>query len=167
MAQINDGLGIRFLGDKELEQFFKESLKFGQQKAIFLAGYRRAAKPIVKTAKMLYMARRKNNEMPSETYKSIGVKPSKSRKPMLLVGARTFGDWKGHAGVLIDSGTKQRSYTNKKGETHNTGRMPANHFWTDTLAMETKNVQKVMSDEMLKALDRFVQRNLKRINKVA
>ena len=158
---VSDGLTMDLFGDEELNKFFHETLKWSQQKSVFLSAYRKAAKPLVRTARQNLRSRRKSPHNPKGLYASIGVKPGRSRKPVLLAGARTFGNWKGNAGHLVDTGTGSIRST-KKGKS--TGKMPGNHFWTDALKTEERTVKHLMSDELMLSLKKLVDRNLKKMN---
>lgn len=165
MATLTDKLNIDIYGDKELNKFFLKSLKFGQQRSIFISAYKKAAAPLVKQAKANLTATRKRKGV-SNLKKSIGTYAS-SGKVQLLVGTRRFGNFKGYHGHLVDRGTVQRYRKSSTGKPISTGKMKGTNFWSKALESEGSKIGTTMQTEMSASLSRFVDKNLKRINKVA
>jgi hypothetical protein len=164
MAQLTDGLSLDLFGDKELNAFFHDTLRFSQQKSVMITAYRKAARPLVSTIKQNLRSRTKRTGT-NNLLKSIGVKPGKGKYPKLLVGSRTFGNYKGFHGHLINLGTELRRRPTKSGASVSTGKIKGNKFFSDAVESQGQNVSNKVGNELLTSLQKMVERNLKRINK--
>lgn len=179
MAQLRDNLTMDLYGDEELDRFFHEALTFDQQKRVFLDAYRKASKPLINDAKNKLRSRRKSPGSNSNLSKSLGTRAMKSKAPALIIGARKWGGFKGHHGHLVDSGTKMRQRGKMGGNLKNknnfavkslrirkrggsTGQMRGNQFWADALISSEHIMRETIKTELYGALDRLVQRNLKK-----
>jgi len=143
--------------DPGLKNFFDNSMDFKQRRAVFMSAYRKAAKPLVQETKQNLKSRRKSKAAGSNLNKSIGVK-AKSKQVMLLVGARTYGNFKGFHGHLLNYGTQERFRKTKSRKRVSTGKMPAMNFWTDALESKTELVGNSIQGEIENALRKWTER---------
>ena len=126
---------------KVLEDFFSKLSHIDQRK-IFLAGFRKAGKPLVKAAKA---------NTPIKTgklQKSIGTMAI-PREIAILVGAKKP---KGSHGHLIESGTTERF--RKSGGS--TGKVKATNFFEQAYDSTSKEVFDTIEKEWYMAIDRFI-----------
>lgn len=151
---------IKLFGFDELQNFF-ETLARKDQRKIISDSFRMSSKPLIKQARQ--NARQKKQTKTDKTLeKSIGFVAMRSRSKSVFisakVGARKFKNYKGFHGHLFDAGTKSRS--TKKG--FDRGSMPATNFWTKAVSATEKRLSEDAADNMLAALDKLIQKNLKK-----
>lgn len=155
---------IEIFGVKELDDFFSTMSRSDQQKLI-IESYRIGSKPLIEVARTLIKTRMKTKSRTRNLEKSVGFVPLKAVKNSVFaaakVGARRFGQYKGFHGHLFDAGTAARM--TKKGLSR--GSMTATHFFTDALSKTEQQLINDSQQNMLEALDKQIQRNLKKVNK--
>ncbi|WP_159521740.1 hypothetical protein [Sunxiuqinia indica] len=155
---------VELFGVKELNDFFGK-MKRAEQRRLILASFRIGAKPLITTARQLLRSRMQTRSTTRNLEKSIGFVAGRSRGKSVFitakVGARKFGNYRGFHGHLYDAGTTERQTT----AGHSRGRMPASKFFTDAINQTEQQLVGQSQDHMLKALDKLIQRNLKKINK--
>jgi len=115
-------------GDKQLDKLF-DQLRDSQKRSIVISAFRKASQPMLTRIKANLIARTKAKSI-GNLAKSLGYLPV-SRLPILHLGARRFGNFKGFHSHLIESGTGQRYYTTQSGAVHVTGRV-AGRYWFRT-----------------------------------
>jgi HK97 gp10 family phage protein len=133
-----------------LEDFFN-SLSYTDQRKIFLAGFRRAAKPLIAAAKI---------NVPKRTgtlMRSIGS-IEVPQEIAIIVGAKKAGRYKGWHGHLVENGTKERVRRKNKGST---GKMPATHFFENSYNATKEQV----FDTIEKEWHNEIYRQIIRINR--
>jgi hypothetical protein len=148
------GITLNVLGHEQLTELFKQLTK-SQEKSVQISAFRVAARPLLADAK---------NNLKSRTrakgsglmFKSLGVAPLRNL-PVLKIGARTHGNFAGHAGHLLDEGTKKRSYIHKKsGKEHNTGQLKPTKFWTDAVSKNERGMVENVQSQIITAFDRLI-----------
>jgi hypothetical protein len=145
---------------KELDAVFS-GLKHSTQKSIVVSAFRKSSAPILDSAKSNILSRVKRRT--GNLIKSLGVKPF--RKDIgIQVGARQSKGFKGYHGHLIDAGTVDRYRTTKNGVKAFTGRIKAYRFWEDAINSNKDKVEQSVGDELMLSFDRYIDRNLKRLN---
>ncbi len=94
--------------------------------------------------------------------KSIGYRPV-SRLPILHLGARKFGNFKGYHSHLIEAGTGERYYTTQSGAIHVTGRVKGRHFFKDAVRSKTKETVEGFTNAAIDSFAKLIKRaNAKR-----
>jgi len=131
-----------------LEEFFN-NLSTTNQRKIFLAGFRRASKPLVRAAKANSPYRR------GTLRKSIGT-IAVTNEIAILVGAKKSGGYKGWHGHLVESGTTERFRKSKGGAP--TGTVNATHFFEKAYDQTSPEVFKTIEQEWYNEIDRFIAR---------
>ena len=127
-----------------LEGFFNELSAIDQRK-IFLAGFRKASKPLIAAAKA---------GSPYDTgtlRKSIGS-IALPQEIAILVGARKSGANKGWHGHLVENGTKDRF--RKSGA--RTGKVMGTHFFELAYNATQDEVYSAIEQEWYNEIDRFI-----------
>lgn len=160
---MSDEVEVNIFGVKELNEFFK-TMAAKDQKKLFLSGFRIGTKGLVTLAKQNLKSRLLGKRKTTGTLmKSIGFisMPSKNTSAYVAakVGARKFGPYKGYHGHLLNNGTADRK--TKKGVFK--GRTLATHFFTDAVASEQENIQNIGGTEMMKALEKQVNKQLRKV----
>jgi hypothetical protein len=152
---------ISLFGIEELDKFF-EGMKRADQRRLIINAFRIGSKPLIQAARALLRTKVKTRT-DRTLEKSMGFVPGRSRGKSVFVsakvGARRFGNYKGYHGHLFDAGTTDRS--TKSGFAR--GRMPASNFFTDALKQTEDQMINSSQDDMLKSLDKLIQRNLKKV----
>ncbi len=152
MAQVKGMMVIDHPGNlKVLEDFFHD-LAYSDQRKIFTAGFKKAAKPLIAMAKM------KVPEKTGNLRKSIGSVMVQG-DIAIIVGARTTGSNKGFHGHLVEFGTRQR--THKSGKS--VGRMPGAYFFKESMDRTEGKVFDTIAEEFYDSIDRFIIRTNKRL----
>lgn len=136
-----------------LEDFF-HSLGTMDQRKIFLAGFRRASRPIIATARA-GAPRRTGTLM-----KSIGT-VEVPNEIAILVGAKKSGTYKGWHGHLVENGTRERF--RRSGAP--TGKVTATHFFERAYSGVEQQVFENIEEEWYREIDRFIIRTNKKISK--
>lgn len=136
-----------------LREFF-EGLSTADQRKIFIAAFRRAAKPIVADAKST-VPRRTGN-----LANSIGTVDVRG-ETAILIGAKKGGGSKGWHGHLIENGTVQRF--RKKKNNAPTGRIIGTKFFEMAYMKNEDYLAESTEEEWMSAIDRMIVR----INKKA
>lgn len=131
---------------KVLEDFFTGLSSINQRK-IFTAGFRRAAKPLTAMAKATVPVRSGNLR------KSIGSLMT-PREISIIIGARKYGASKGHHGHLVESGTTARF--RKSGGA--TGTMPSTGFFEAAYESTKGQIFANIEQEWYKEIDKFIVR---------
>lgn len=125
-------------------------------KKVVNESHRLAAKPIIKGARN----RLKKHKATGNLARSIGfVALSNKNSLRSKVGARSFGRFKGYHGYLVNRGSKVR--TTKAGA--NRGSMPGFGYWDDTVRNEGRTSESQMTKHMQDGLEKYMQKQLKRI----
>ena len=95
-------------GDKQLDKLFTQ-LKDSQKRSVIISAFRKSSKPMLQKIKANLIARTKAKTS-GNLAKSLGYKPV-NRMPILHLGARRYGNFKGYHSHLLEAGTKERFYT--------------------------------------------------------
>ena len=132
---------------KELEDFFDEQATRDQRR-IFIASYRRAAKPLVAAAKMRVQRQR------GKLAQSIGTMDARNEIAILVGAMRP----KGAHGHLVEDGTVERSYVTKRGKTHRTGRMPAFGFMRRSYEATEAQIFQTIADDWYEQIGVAIKR---------
>lgn len=152
---------IKLFGIKELDNFF-EAMKRADQRRLIMASFRIGAKPLILTAKQLLRSKMKTRSKKRNLEKSIGFVPVRARGKSVFitakVGTRKFGNFRGFHGHLYDAGTVDRA--TKLG--FKRGKMPASRFFTDAFKRTESQMIAASQDNILTALKKLIERNLKR-----
>jgi len=140
---------------KILEDFF-EGLSSIDQRKVFMASFRRAAKPLIAAEKSLVPYRTGNLR------KSIGSVELRD-EVAILIGAKLSGRNKGWYAHLVEGGTTERFRRTKKGAP--TGRMAATPFVEKAYNMTKDQMYDEMEQAWYDEIDRFIMRTNKRLKK--
>lgn len=132
---------------KELEEFFDDQAT-RNQRGIFIASYRRAAKPLVAAAKM------RVPRMRGKLAQSIGTMDARNEIAILVGAMRP----KGSHGHLVEDGTVERSYTTKRGKVHRTGRMPAFGFMRRAYEATEAQIFETIADDWYEQIGIAIKR---------
>jgi len=143
----NDKL-LKIFGTEELVKSFTEMNNEVQTK-ILSTSFKKAATLIINEAQANLAGR--------YTHVSASLTTSLKKEYQLLnVGASKRKG--GHLAHIAEAGTKERFYITKNGETHRTGKIIGNKFWstanktTETAVEET--IYKNIKDQFIKILDK-------------
>lgn len=155
-----------------LQNFFN-TLSSVDQKKIFIAGYRRAAKPLINEAKRVVP--RKTGRL----QKSIGS-VEKPEEVAIIVGAKLSGANRGWYGHFSEEGTKDRYrkaerkikrgfykglVRGRKSGTGATGRVVGTHWFERAYMATEQQVFDNIADEWYKAIDMAITRINRRAKK--
>lgn len=155
-----------------LEDFFQQ-LSTADQAKIFKAGFRKAAEPLVKTAQANVKV------FTGNLRRSIGTKTNIPGDIGVLIGARTYGQYKGYHGHLIESGTELR-YRKKRGSavrefaakvfggsyrrgTGATGAIAPRRFFEKAWNATQEQVYGEIENEWYNQIDKFIIRTNKKL----
>jgi len=130
-----------------LKEFFND-LSVTNQKKVLLAGFRKAARPLVKTAKML---------VPQDTgrlMKSIGTMAI-PREAAILVGAKKPKGFHGH---FTESGTVQR----KRKSGGRTGKVRGTKWFETAFELTHKEMYSTIDEEFYQSMNRLIIRTNKK-----
>ena len=163
---------FKIINSKEQLELFR-NLEFKFQKRILSAGIRKAAKPIITTAKSNFNATKKNKSLTGYADLNSSFKIQENRKNIneisFMVGVK-YNDTKGRKNWykyrFIEYGTDERSYILRKknkfnsviGSKQRTGKMTATNFFYDAVNAKQESVQKNISIEVTKQLERIVKK---------
>ena len=131
-----------------LKNFFKDLSTMNQRK-VLLAAFRKSAKPLVKTAKML---------VPKDTgglMKSIGTMAI-PREAAILVGAKKGKGWHGH---FTESGTVQR----RRKSGGRTGKVRATKWFETAFEMTHKQMYATIDQEYYESINKLIIRTNKKL----
>ncbi len=142
-------------GDKQLDQLFRK-LKDSQKRSIVIAAYRKASKPMQAKMKSNLLAKT-DAKRSGNLFKSIGYKPV-SRLPILHLGARKFGNFKGYHSHLIEKGTGERYYTTQSGAIHPTGRIKGRYFFQSAFQSTVNITAEGFQDSAIEAFIKLIRR---------
>lgn len=131
-----------------LRDFF-EGLTAVDQRKIFLAAFRKAAKPLVADAKAT-VPRRTGNL--ANSIGTMGV----SGEAALLVGAKKGGGYRGWHGHLIENGTVDRFRKRKNNAP--TGRVTGTRFFESVYESNEEYIVHSTEEEWLRAIDNMIIR---------
>ena len=152
---------VSIFGVKELDEFFQTMARTDQRK-IFHDAWREGTKPLVSASRSLLKSKMKTKSRTRNLEKSLGYVTLRSGRESIFVsakvGARRFRPYRGFHGHLYDAGTVQRK--TKSGL--NRGQMPASHFFTQALEQTESAINNISNEQALKALDKLIQRNIKK-----
>jgi len=135
-----------------LEDFFND-LSNADQRKIFMAAYRKAAKPLVMAAKSTVPYRTRT------LLRSIGT-VEVPQEIAILVGAKKSGQYKGWHGHLVESGTVER-FRKKSGGA--TGKMPVSHFFENAYNATEDQVFGTIEKSWYDEIDKFILKTNKRL----
>jgi len=138
---------------KILEDFFQD-LSNVNQRRVFIASFRRAAKPLVNAAKT--GAPKKTGRL----MRSFGTMDVPN-EVAILVGSRLSGSNKCWYGHLIESGTKER-FRKTKGNAP-TGKVTGTLFFERAYNATESQIYDTIEDEWLKEIDRFIIRTNRKL----
>ena len=133
-----------------LEGFFRDLSAVNQRK-IFTAGFRKAARPLVKTAKANAPVGRTGN-----LRRSIGTMMMRGGIGIMVGALKQRKGWHGH---LAESGTTER--IRKSGAS--TGRMPGTQFFERSFDQTSEQVYSDIEKEWYQAIDKFIIRTNKKL----
>lgn len=145
---------IVLTGVPELDELYVK-LKRGAQKSVSISAFRKASKPIINTAK---------SNLPSQyrdIKKSLGVKPDRYR-PILTMGARRYGNFKGHLAHIVNDGTDDRRYISKRKFIHKTGKIIGSNFWDSAVNTNKSTVEKTIVKYIIESFTRYITNANKR-----
>ena len=140
---------------KILEDFF-QGLSTMDQRRIFLAGFRKASRPLIAAA------RAGAPQRTGKLRKSMGSVEVPG-EIAILVGAKLSGAHKGWHAHFIENGTAER-FRRKKGGAP-TGRMTATHFFENAYNATEQEVFSNIEKEWHQEIDRFIIRTNKKFKK--
>jgi len=150
---------VEINGVDELNELIK-NFKASQKRSIWISTTRLAAKPLVKAMKS--NANSKHSGKSGRFAKSHGNSPSRT-KMSLKVGARAKN--KGHQAHLLNSGTKDRSYTTKNGKIHRTGKVKASKYFDNAYNSKIREVEGNIAESFSTSVSKFIARAEKRAAK--
>lgn len=171
MSIYNDSVDIKIINDKDLLILFKE-LSIDNQKRIVNAGIRKAAKPIIDTAKVNFNATKKGKSLTGYADLNSSFKIEASKNPSVIgvkVGVK-YNDTKGRKNWykyrFIEYGTKDRKYVVRKrslfndkiGSIKKTGKMTATNFFYDAVEARKDQVQEDINKYIVEALEKTVKK---------
>ena len=131
---------------KMLEDFFND-LSLVDQKKIFMAGFRKAAKPLLSAARLAAPYKT------GRTKKSFGT-IAVPQDIAIIVGSKLSGANKGWSTHFIESGTKER-FRRTKGNAP-TGKVTGTHFFENAYNATESQIFDNIENEWLKEIDRFI-----------
>jgi hypothetical protein len=140
---------------KVLEDFF-EGLSSIDQRKIFIAGFRKAAKPLVAAAKAGAPVRT------GQLMRSFGT-IEMPKEIAILVGAKKSGTYRGWHGHLIENGTKERFRRTKKGA--KTGSVTGTHFFENAFNTVEEQMYGSIEQEWYNEIDKFIMRTNRKAKK--
>ena len=143
---MEDNLTVDTSQIKILEDFFNE-LSAADQKKIFQAGFRRAAKPLVAASKATAPYSTGNLK------RSIGA-ILLSDEIAILIGAKKGGGYKGWHGHLVENGTTQRFRRTKNNAS--TGRVIGTHFFERAYLQNEDEMIGSIEKGWYEEIDRFI-----------
>jgi hypothetical protein len=138
-----------------LEDFF-QGLSTMDQRKIFLAGFRRATRPLISVARAGAPRRT------GKTMKSIGS-VEVPNEIAILVGAKLSGTYKGWRAHFIENGTVER-FRRKKGGAP-TGKVTATHFFENAYNATEHEMFSNIEKEWHEEIDRAIIRINKKLKK--
>ena len=147
---------VKIQGVEAIQQLLvglDESLKH----RILIRALNRTAKPILSAAeKNVWTAQRSGR-----LYRSLGIKQTKIRGyaiPMITIGARTGGKFKGYHAHWIEDGTKQRFRKTKSGKKVSTGSVSGLRFWSRALESNSSTIDREMQQNIIRGIQLEVNR---------
>ncbi len=138
---------------KVLEDFFQGLSNIDQRK-IFMASFRRAARPLIAAA------RAGAPQRTGKLRKSIGS-VEVPNEIAILVGAKLSGTYKGWHAHFIENGTAER-FRRKKGGAP-TGKVTATHFFENAYNATEQEMFSNIEKEWHEEIDRFIIRTNKKL----
>ncbi len=149
--------GVNLLGDKQLNELFNNMLKDRQKRSVVISAFKKASKPMLRTIKANLIARTRAKSS-GNLAKSLGTK-AVSRLPILRLGARTFGNWKGFHAHFGEFGTVNR-YT-KSGAAR--GKITATPWFRPGVEAKSKETAEGFIDSAIESFNALIKRaNAKR-----
>ena len=153
-------MGKQIFGDKQLSDLF-DKLRDSQKRSIVISAFRKASKPMLTRIKANLIARTKAKSS-GNLAKSLGYRPV-SRLPILHLGARRYGNFKGFHSHLLESGTGQRYYTTQSGAVHATGKVYGRHWFRPGVESTQQQTMDAFMDAAIDSFVKLIQRaNAKR-----
>jgi len=144
-------IDIEIFGIKELDELFNE-LQRSSKRSIFISAFRKAAKPIIQSAKSNL-----SGSQFKKIRKSLGVKPERY-KPILKMGARRWGNFKGNLAHIFNDSTKERRYISVRKFVHKTGRIKGNSFWDRSIDSNKDKVENTIEHQVFESFERYIVR---------
>lgn len=145
--------------DEKLQTFFN-SMKRGDRYKMVMSAYEIATHPLIDESKGALVRSLKRRSRTQNLYNSLGLvtgkKNGNSNYVEAKVGARKFSPYKGFHGHLVNSGTGPRK--TKKG--FNRGRMPATHFFTDSVSSTELKVNDELRAAIIANLEKEISSKL-------
>lgn len=138
-----------------LEKTFQK-LQYSDQRSVLLSAFRKATRPSVNAVRSNVSVKTGNLK------RSIGILTARNEIAVVLAARRNSG-FKGWHGHLVEFGTRERSYTTKKGNQHRTGRMDYGKsyggYFTRGIESTRTEVQNILADEWYKSVERFMRKH--------
>lgn len=142
---------MSIFGTEDLVKLF-EDMGLENQNKILSSSFKKGAKLIISAAKSNL----------GGSYKKVSASLSDQmvkEYQMLTVGTnKRKGGYLGH---IVNSGTKERSYTTKNGDKHKTGRIIANHFFDNAVTSTESAVQDLIYKDILDRFNKLIQKRNK------
>lgn len=155
---------IELFGFTELNEFF-ETLARADQRKVIMDSFRIGGKPLIALSRTLLKAGLKRKSKFRALEKSLGFVPGRGSRSSVFVsakiGARKFRPHRGFHGHLVNTGTTSRS--TRRG--FNRGTMPGTGFFDQAFNQTENQMTTESADYILDALNKLVQRNLKKQGK--
>lgn len=136
-----------------LEDFF-EGLSNLDQRRIFLASFRKAARPLVSAAKSNSPV---NTGNLSRSFGTLAV----PGEIAIIVGAKKGGGYKGWHAHLVENGTVAR-FRKTKGNAP-TGRIRGTHFFEEAFNQTQQEMYSTIEQDWLEEIDKFIIKTNRRI----
>ena len=153
-----DEIGLTFINDQETLKLFNELVANVQGK-IILEGLKKAAKPILETAKTTFQRYKKNQSKTNyaDLKKSARIKSRRKRKDELgvIVGFTR----EGYKYRWINWGTDDRFYTTKKNKKEKyVGKLEKTNFFFDAVDQSRPQAEAAVSQEIKTSLERTMKK---------
>lgn len=130
------------------------------RKTILIKAFNKAADPIIESAKQKAWT----HQITGRLVRSLGTKADRANDlPMLILGARMFGKFKGNYAHLLENGTIKRYYRTKKGKLKSTGRVNGIKYWDNSINENETNLQENLPTYIINEMDKALKRMIKRI----
>lgn len=139
---------MQIFGTEELVSLFEEFSQEVQSK-ILSTSFKKGAQLIIDSAKGNLGGKYKHVQ------NSLGT-TFKGNINVLNVGAILKRG--GHLAVIANKGTKERSYTTKKGNLHKTGKITATYFWDNAMTDTTDAVENVIFKDLETRFNNLLQK---------
>lgn len=145
----NDTL-LKVFGTPELVNLFNE-LSFDVRTKILAVSFKKASKLIISQAQS-------NLKGYTRVSGSMGDSMKKQEQSLYVGTQRKKGGYLAH---IVESGTKERFYKTKEGNLHKTGKITAQHYWSNTLLSSEKEVEDTIYTNIRTLFNEYIQKNNK------